>query len=443
MAVWRLHTKTDGGRIANYCLEKGVAAMGWSLLGIPQNEREQIKEYEEYTVYAEKLYKSFGSVNRLQEVQAGDFIWIRHNGRYYMGHVGEKSRWYFDSSEEAARMDAANQLTDIEWECLAQADECSVPGSISTAFIQPSTLQRINKSGVDIFSKLLYNRRQGKVVYPVQLELTENNFYSMLSPSDCEDLLCMWLFHKKGYVCIPSTNKIATPLYECVLIDPKSGEHIYIQVKNGNVNIDANNYVHLKGVTWLLTTGGHVLNATEHTNIKIADPHALFEFAISDISSNILPPGIKSWIYFLEEQEYQKMGLQRKGIIIDTNKTYNHDSQEYMLSRNRVSAWKDASRFIDRFSQGDYVLYYEKGKGIIAVGEITSKSSLTDGEEKYQTVSMTVASDLRHSIKPGELKKLLGKGFYFASTVKVPYLSVDEVHKVIAELKCKQNGNTK
>jgi hypothetical protein len=288
---------------------------------------------------------------------------------------------------------------------------------------------------VEEFSKLLFNRWKGKVVYPVQLELTEKNFYSMLSPSDCEDLLCMWLHQKYGYVCIPSTNKIATPLYECVLIDPQNGEHIYIQVKNGNVDIDADDYANLHGATWLLTTGGEIRHANKHANIKIADPRELFEFAISDESSNILPPGIKAWILFLEEQEYQNAESQKKGIIFDTNKTYNRNSQADMFSHNRVSAWGDASRFIDRFSQGDYVLYYEKGRGVIAVGEITSKMSSTEGTEKYQTVSMIVPPDAHCSIKPRELKELLGKGIYFASTVKVPYLSVDEVYKVIDELK--------
>lgn len=76
-----------------------------------------------------------------------------------------------------------------------------------------------------------------------------------------DDLLCMWLYHKYGYICIPSTNKLSTQLYECVLLDPKTGEHIYIQVKNGNVEINADDYEQLQGDTWFLTTKGRVINA--------------------------------------------------------------------------------------------------------------------------------------------------------------------------------------
>ena len=57
----------------------------------------------------------------------------------------------------------------------------------------------------------------------------------------------MWLYKTKGYIVIPSTNKRGTELYECVLIDPKAEDfkHIYIQVKKGDVEIDASNYSEL------------------------------------------------------------------------------------------------------------------------------------------------------------------------------------------------------
>ncbi len=61
------------------------------------------------------------------------------------------------------------------------------------------------------------------------LSLCEKHFYSLLQPEDVEDLLALWLYDTKGYVCIPSTNKIATPKYECVLVDPNdlNRKHIY------------------------------------------------------------------------------------------------------------------------------------------------------------------------------------------------------------------------
>ena len=72
---------------------------------------------------------------------------------------------------------------------------------------------------------MLYNRVHDSALdlfnYPdPALSLCEKHFYSLLQPEDVEDLLALWLYDTKGYVCIPSTNKIATPKYECVLVDP-------------------------------------------------------------------------------------------------------------------------------------------------------------------------------------------------------------------------------
>ena len=38
-------------------------------------------------------------------------------------------------------------------------------------------------------------------------EFLQQLFYDCLSPNDCEDLVCLYLYDRKGYVTIPSTNK--------------------------------------------------------------------------------------------------------------------------------------------------------------------------------------------------------------------------------------------
>ena len=437
MAVWRLQTKTAGGKIGDYCLKKGIAAVGWSLRELDPAIRKTICNFSMYCYYADSAYRTYTSVRRILDIRAGDFIWIRHEGQYYLGHVSKHSHWIFNLDEEATKLDASNQLTDIQWICYQESDESTVPGAISTAFIMGPALQRINKPGVENFCKLLYNREMKQNIYPVDFAITSETFYSMLSPSDCEDLLCMWLYYKYGYICIPSTNKLSTQLYECVLIDPASSKHIYIQVKNGTVDIDANKYVNLKGDIWFLTTHGHVLNIDKHYNMYICDPKELYAFAMSDLSQNILPPSIKSWGEFWEENERQNSNNDQKGIIFDTNKSYDIQSQEYMISNNRISAWGDAGRYVDRFSKGDYVLYYERGKEIIAIGKILSENTLQNNLERYRNVLMVVPFCDNKFISPSEIKQLLNKNFYFASTIKTSYLSKNEVEMLIDVLESK------
>ena len=320
MEVWRLQVKTGNKNIAKYCIEKHVAAMGWSLKELPESERKNIKNiktFEDYCKYADKVYKSCASVKRLKEqVKENDIIWMhsRDEGKYYFGRVKKESKWIFNS-EAAEKKDAGNQLTNIDWyEASTRADEESVPGAIATAFIKGSTLQRINKDGVKEYSQLLYNKihdpEKEQFTYEKPNLCLDKHFYMLLSPSDVEDLLALWLYATKRekYVCIPSTNKIATAKYECVLVATKSmkRKHIYIQVKKGKVDLEASDYVNLAkdgDEVYLLTTEGEVKNADKYKNITAVNPDKIYRFATDPKYKNIIPEHVLYWIEFLSEIE--------------------------------------------------------------------------------------------------------------------------------------------
>ena len=78
-------------------------------------------------------------------------------------------------------------------------------------------------------------------------------------------------------------KKIATQKYECVLVDPNdlNRKHIYIQVKKGDVDLNTDDYSSLNGEVYLLTTEGNVQNAQKYSNVKVADPTVIYEFAIN------------------------------------------------------------------------------------------------------------------------------------------------------------------
>ena len=187
-----------------------------------------------------------------------------------------------------------------------------MPGAIATAFIKGSTLQRINKDGVKEYSQLLYNKihdpEKEQFTYEKPHLCLDKHFYMLLSPSDVEDLLALRLYAEKKYVCIPSTNKIATAKYECVLVDPESEKrkHIYIQVKKGKVDLEASDYVNLAkdgNEVYLLTTEGRVKNADKYKNITAVNPDEIYRFAIDPKYKNIIPEHVLYWIEFLSEIE--------------------------------------------------------------------------------------------------------------------------------------------
>lgn len=435
--IWRLQTRTSKGDIAQYCLENNIAAVGWSLIEYSNRNELNHLEFSDYSEYADRFYKSYGSVIRLAcEVKENDIVWMRMKGVYYLARVKDTSNWVFNNNPIAVAKDACNQLTNIEWECVG--DESDVPGALTTAFIRGSTLQRIYKPGVCEYSELIYNQKHTSgFKYPRKMELTEDNFYSLISPSDCEDLLYMWLYKtkNKNYVCIPSTNKTATEKYEFVLLDSETGKHIYLQVKNGEVPLNADDYYSIvqntKNEFYLLTTRGKVINAEKYpSNIFTVDPTALFDFACSEENQNIIPPNIKYWMEFAGEYSSTSG---RKGIIFDTD---SEKSECYMFDNGVVAAWGNPKRYINSFSKGDYVFYYKKWYGIIAVGKIISEQPRDINNGKEHDVEIIIPLTFNDSgeivsIFPSEIKKELNKRFYFASTRKVPFLDEKESQTII------------
>lgn len=148
---------TGGTNVADYCLKNHVAAMGWSLRELTQAERSGIHTFLDYCNLARTQYKSFDSVCRMvEDVKEGDLLWMRsrNEGKYYIARVKANSTWVF--REDAVQMDAANQLTNIDWyPATDKADEESVLGAVATSFIMGSTIQRIKKNGVEEYSQML------------------------------------------------------------------------------------------------------------------------------------------------------------------------------------------------------------------------------------------------------------------------------------------------
>lgn len=444
MSVWRIQTRTSKGDISQYCLKNNIAAMGWSLLEYPGSICElEFDNFEDYCEIADEFYQKYGSVYRLaNDILENDIIWMRSKGIYYCARVTSASKWFFDKRDEAREQDASNQLTNINW--IKVGDE-SLPGALTTSFIKGQVLQRINKAGITEFSEITYdNLSNDSFKYNRNITLTKETFYNLISPSDCEDLLYMWLYKRhKNYVCIPSTNKIATEKYEFVILDVESRKHIYIQVKNGKVNLNADDYFDLVKDTnneiYLLSTGGNVIIEEKYQknhNIFKVDPEDLYNFACDEENQNYIPPNIEFWMQFAGGSKFDS----NKGIMFDTNSS---ECENYMFENNVVAAWGSPKRYIKAFKNNDYVLYYRKGHGIISIGKIISNNPIEIKDSLEHNVDIMIPCKYDSegkviSISPNEIKTELNKDFYFASTRKVPFLSQSESEKIISLLVKKQ-----
>lgn len=146
--------------------------------------------------------------------------------------------------------------------------------------------------------------------------------------------------------------------------------------------------------------------------------------------------------FFTKPYDYHMNPKDCKGIIFDTCGTYNEGYTKEMYEDREVRAWGDASKFVRSFNKNDYVFYYVQGKGVVAVGKIIwdKPKEVIKGDVKveYHKVDMIVpkTTDKVKYLTAKSLKEVLdGKGFYWARTAKVPYLTEIESQKVVDALK--------
>ena len=364
--VWRLQTKTEVSKknkledkVAKELIKRKIVAIGWTLREDIYNEltmseknkleknekliKNNFKEYKKIieqetyeTIKGEKKKffngKINNSLNNLKKLKENDLVWIRSKGKYYLGRITEKSHYlyaYRDSKKNSdiLKLGINNQFTDIEWQKIGS--ESDIPGRILIAFYHKGTLIEIDEKSVLDISQILYNKRDNYYKIPNKIVNNKENFYDLLSPYDCEDLLYFYLYHKNKYIAIPSTNKTSTQNYEFEMVNPKDrNEKIYIQVKNGyskGSDLYLENFKGIDGIVYLLTTVGNIYetktkkkllqidfkqnyefeeigNTENNKKIYAVNPEALYEFAKEayEDESILMPQSILQWFEYLK-----------------------------------------------------------------------------------------------------------------------------------------------
>lgn len=132
----------------------------------------------------------------------------------------------------------------------------------------------------------------------------------------------------------------------------------------------------------------------------------------------------------------------RKGVLFDTNASYSEESVWEMMEKGRVAAYGGARRFADHVQPDDLVFFYHKGEGIIAAGEVTGdlrKIEKEDHHEWYREVEFLTstpdrADGIERAMSPSEIRETLDQSFFWARTIKVPYLDWDEAQELLQEL---------
>jgi len=146
--------------------------------------------------------------------------------------------------------------------------------------------------------------------------------------------------------------------------------------------------------------------------------------------------------FFALPYDYHTNLTDTKGVIFDTNRTWDPNSIWYMFNKDRVAAFGDAKRFINYLFPGDIVFFSHTGTGIIGAAKVKQGNVLKDGKDTlYRDVDFLTAKPVQgktlKAVSFSEVSNILGKSFYWARTIKVPYLSIDEANALLRHVKSK------
>lgn len=158
-------------------------------------------------------------------------------------------------------------------------------------------------------------------------------------------------------------------------------------------------------------------------------PYRVYEIAGADYFEFFSPP-----------YDQHSNPADTKGVIFDTNLSYDEDSIWYMCEHNRVAAFGDVKSIVHSFNKGDIVFLYHKGRGIVAAGEVKSdvkEDAAADAmfrDLKWLTTKPARNVPLKFMPVP-QIKEVTGRNFWWAKTMKAPFLNKEEAAHLLGELK--------
>jgi hypothetical protein len=118
-----------------------------------------------------------------------------------------------------------------------------------------------------------------------------------------------------------------------------------------------------------------------------------------------------------------------------------------MMENSRVAAFGDAKRFVDHLQPGDIVFFSHRWDGLVAAARVKSgRTQAPDEETRYRDVEfitpVPTKGDAIRAMPFRTVSEITGKSFFWARTIKVPYLSRDESDALAFELRAHLQQDT-
>lgn len=296
--VWRVHLRPGGGpessgtNAVRLCREQGVVGIGWQVSPTPRTP-------DEYWEAGSRDHGTRGWKTNaraiLWRMAVGDLVWFRDLlGDYYLGRI--TGDWEYRDDDRNRKVDIANVRP-----CAIHPAGTGIPGKIISAFIRGQTLRRINDHTARLFSTVKFNQLSGENL-PVPHE--GGDIFNLLSATDLEDLVGIYLQRKQNLFLIPSSRQAhsTTIQYEFELVDPETGHASYVQVKSGNERLDPAAYERAvnaePGRRYFLFSPAGYARASKRPEV-VCISRAEMEAFLTE-ARQYLPDNIRTWIDWLD-----------------------------------------------------------------------------------------------------------------------------------------------
>ncbi|MBU2979349.1 hypothetical protein [Alteromonas sp. C1M14] len=149
--------------------------------------------------------------------------------------------------------------------------------------------------------------------------------------------------------------------------------------------------------------------------------------------------GEKYFEFFALPYDKHKQPSDVKGVLFDTNRSWDENSIWSMMANSRLEAYGDAKRFIHHVHVGDIVFFSHKWCGLIAAAKVKGEVKALDSETLYRDVEFLTPIPKRKgstllAMPFSQVSSKTGKNFFWARTIKVPYLTKSEAFELVEQL---------
>lgn len=305
--VWRTKLRSlsaDHEQQVAYCLTTNQVGFGWSPAGV-KSGRGKEKLDQVCSAVAKEKWPNWGQqgsrqIRRFAEADHGDYVWVRDTkGHYLLCRL--EGPWRFVSAQDNPKSGELDlhQLRKVRWAKKSLMPQ-DAPGVLVNAFSGPGeswchvgrgdNRDEFARWTHNYFWRLLNGGRPSTLSVQPEIAIA-----SMLTWSELEDIVLVWLQWEHDYVLVPSSRGASTPHFECVLVARKGRGRAKPQVKTGVLNWDSLGKSLVRNERGFGFSAKGLYRGTKTKQCVEIDIDDLIAFATSSDGRRLLPDSVLRW----------------------------------------------------------------------------------------------------------------------------------------------------